>query len=96
MYYIAAESASDNVTAFSYLNTVRNNRGLLDVPQTASFGDELQNEYTKEFFGEGQLWFYYKRKKASMIFPFGNPYQPVFLNAAKYVFPLPLSETSPR
>lgn len=96
VYYIAAESASDNVTAFSYLNTVRNNRGLLDVPQTASFGDELQNEYTKEFFGEGQLWFYYKRKKASMIFPFGNPYQPVFLNATKYVFPLPLSETSPR
>jgi hypothetical protein len=92
VYYIAAES-EQNV---AYLNTVRNNRGLLNLPGTASLTTELQKEYQKEFFGEGQLWYYYKRRNLS---PIPNPLVAsgtITMNATKYVFPLPLSELTPR
>lgn len=92
IYYIAAEANAD----MSYLNTVRNKRGLLDLPAGAVLNTELQKEYQKEFFGEGQLWYYYKRRNLSSI---PNPLSSsgsISMNASKYVFPLPLSETSPR
>jgi len=92
MYYIAAEAYGD----LGYLNTVRNKRGLLNLPAGAVLNTELQKEYQKEFFGEGQLWYYYKRRNLSSI---PNPLSStgnISMNATKYVFPLPLSETSPR
>ncbi|ULT40430.1 hypothetical protein KRR40_37420 [Niabella defluvii] len=49
---------------------------------------ELQKEYRKELYGEGQLWFWYKRKNVINIPDgVGNP-----MTAAKYTFPLPLNE----
>ncbi len=92
MYYIAAESEG-NVT---YLNIVRNKRNLTDLPVTAVLATELQKEYQKEFFGEGQLWYFYKRKNLAAI---PNPLTingTITMNATKYVFPLPLSEIAPR
>ncbi|WP_222539479.1 RagB/SusD family nutrient uptake outer membrane protein [Pedobacter polysacchareus] len=92
MYLIAAE-ADQNV---SYLNTVRNKRGLLDLPGTAVLLTELQKEYQKEFFGEGQLWFYYKRRNITSV---PNPLVAsgnLTVNLSRYVFPLPLSELNPR
>lgn len=92
MYYIAAESEGN----VAYLNTVRNKRNLTDLPLTAVLATELQKEYQKEFFGEGQLWYFYKRKNLSAI---PNPLSPngtITMNATRYVFPLPLSEIAPR
>lgn len=92
VYYIAAECDQ----SLSYLNTVRNNRGLLNLPANANLTTELQKEYQKEFFGEGQLWYYYKRRNLTAI---PNPLSSsgnVTMNALKYVWPLPLSETTPR
>lgn len=67
MYYIAAECAEDVTTALSYLNLVRVARGLSDlteinVPDEATLSAEIMKEYQKEFIGEGQMFFYYKRK----------------------------------
>lgn len=96
MYYIAAECEPDAATAIGYLNTVRFNRGLVALPNTVNKHTELQKEYQKEFIGEGQLFFYYKRRNVTTI---PNPTATsgnVTLsgtNAAKYVVPLPLSET---
>lgn len=69
MYYIAAECTGDADEALSLIDEVRQHRGLNDMPLTssASVQDELQKEYQKEFLGEGQLWFYYKRNMASYI-----------------------------
>ena len=92
MYLIAAES-DQNV---SYLNTLRNKRGLLDLPGTAVLLTELQKEYQKEFFGEGQLWFYYKRRNITSV---PNPLVAngnLTISLTRYVFPLPLSELNPR
>ncbi len=98
MYYIAAETAEDEQTALDYLNTVREERGLGDGTQLIP-GVDLQNEifkeYRKEFIGEGQLFFYYKRKNISSI-QSGTTSSEIDMTAAQYVVPLPLSETDYR
>ena len=60
MYYIAAECSG----SFDYLNEVRNHRGLTSYELSSSndLEEEILKEYRKEFWGEGQLWYYYKRK----------------------------------
>jgi starch-binding outer membrane protein, SusD/RagB family len=96
MYYIAAECESDPVAAFGYINTVRYNRGLTDLPATAVLETEIRKEYQKEFYGEGQLFFYYKRKNQVSV-PRGGATSGNFTMSAKtYVVPLPKSESDYR
>lgn len=62
MYYILAECAPDAKTAAGYLNKVREARGIDPVTLTEeSRLNEIEKEYRKEFYGEGQLFFFYKR-----------------------------------
>nr|WP_295863954.1 RagB/SusD family nutrient uptake outer membrane protein [uncultured Chitinophaga sp.] len=95
MYYIAAEGTPDDNEAAALLNTVRTNRGL---PPLALNGDkqaQLAQEYQKEFWGEGQLFFYYKRLNQQYI-PSATGSGVIQMNSTKYVVPLPLSETTLR
>ncbi|KIO74607.1 hypothetical protein TH53_25445 [Pedobacter lusitanus] len=96
MFYIAAESSSDQVQALTYLNKVRNNRGLLSLTAAAALSKELQKEYQKEFYGEGQLFYYYKRNKITTIPNGSSGSGNITMSAANYVLPLPLSETQYR
>lgn len=96
MFLIAAECEPVAATAIGYLNAVRNNRGLLSLAVTANLTTELQKEYQKEFFGEGQLFYYYKRRNLINI-PNGSAASGnVTMSASRYVLPLPLSETQYR
>lgn len=65
VYYIAAECAADRDAQFAYLNEVRKHRFIpaLD-PQDSRIDieNEIYKEYRKDFLGEGQLFFYMKRK----------------------------------
>ena len=88
MYLIAAECAPDNTTAFTYLNTLRNNRGLIDLDETADRDNEIWNEYKREFYGEGQLFFFYKRLNWTDI-PDGNSDWWIPMSPSTYVVPLP-------
>lgn len=96
LYYILAETEPDQNVAINYLNTIRLRRGIA-TPLTSGnvVATEIQKEYQKEFWGEGQLFFYYKRTNKTSI-PSGTSTGNVTMNAAKYVVPLPLSETTPR
>jgi hypothetical protein len=92
LYYILAETETDGAKARTWLNAVRNNRGLPNLGANASLPAEILKEYRKEFYGEGQLFFYYKRTNTSSV-------PDAMTNAPKtlvYVVPLPLSETLPR
>ena len=92
LYYILAETATDPAKALTYLNTVRNNRGLINLGGSANIAAEILKEYKKEFYGEGQLFFYYKRTNTASV-------PDAMTNAPRslvYVVPLPLSETTPR
>jgi starch-binding outer membrane protein, SusD/RagB family len=69
MYYIAAECAvalNDSLSATNWLDTVRVHRNLpkytLAALKKDSLGVEIGKEYQKEFLGEGQVFFYFKRK----------------------------------
>ncbi|UKJ09272.1 RagB/SusD family nutrient uptake outer membrane protein [Solitalea lacus] len=99
MYYIAAECAADVPTGLSYINQVRTGRGVpaltaANVPDAGSLSNEIMKEYRKEFIGEGQMFFYYKRKNTPFTaLPFypkvpavaGEAYVPVAANAS-YTF----------
>ena len=96
MYYIIAECEADKTEQLRVLNIVRFNRGLIDLASTVTVNTELQKEYQKEFFGEGQLFYYYKRMGTTSI-PNGSAASGnISMNATKYVVPLPLSETITR
>lgn len=95
LYFILAETDPNTTTALNYLNTARRNRGLSALTPTADIPTELRKEYQKEFWGEGQLFFYYKRINATGV-PYGAyPYDWWTVDPA-YVVPLPLSETTTR
>jgi len=94
MYYIAAETAPDNTTAFSFLNTVRYNRGDANIPGTAVLATEIRKEYQKEFYGEGQLFYYYKRTKTASIANGSAASGSITMDKTKYVVPIPQSETN--
>lgn len=93
LYYIAAEAepnAADGIN--NYLNVVRFNRGLTNLATTVNINIELQKEYQKEFYGEGQLFYYYKRRNVTSI-PNGSSTSNITVN---YAIPLPLSESQYR
>jgi len=99
VYYIAAECETDPVRGLAYLNTVRQKRNIaLDLTNPALLRPELTKEYLKEFYGEGQLWYYYKRNRFTSI---ASPNTvsgtgTYSIVPDKYVLPIPDSELSSR
>lgn len=85
MYLIAAEASGD----IEYLKEFRRQRGYTTnpLPDGDNLETELQKEYQREFIGEGQLFYFYKRKN---ILPIPNA--PVETSAATYIFPEPDDE----
>lgn len=95
LYYILAETETDPAKALDYLNTARRRRGLANLANAPTIATEIRKEYQKEFWGEGQLFFYYKRTNDPSVPSADMPYwwattQP------NYNVPLPLSETITR
>ncbi|MFD2556550.1 RagB/SusD family nutrient uptake outer membrane protein [Sphingobacterium tabacisoli] len=94
LYYIAAEclAETDPAGAIAYVNEVRahrNTAALSSLLNTTQVEQEIKREYRKELIGEGQLFFYYKRKNASQI-----DGKFVTVNDDMYVLPLPDKEIS--
>lgn len=88
VYLIAAEHAPDFETAKTYLDGLRvTGRFLPPFSGTTvvQFQTEITKEYVKEFFGEGQLFYYYKRK---------NQQIPAATSTGNnlFVFPIPQNE----
>ncbi|WP_199117491.1 RagB/SusD family nutrient uptake outer membrane protein [Pedobacter sp. ASV28] len=98
-YYIAAECETDQNQALDYLNTVRQKRNLLvNITNYNNLRSELTKEYLKEFYGEGQLWYYYKRNQFTSI-PSPNTVSGAgnfSIALSTYVFPIPDSELNSR
>ncbi len=94
MYYIAAESSYDAnpAQALTYFNDVRTQRGIgtpLSVSSKSQFINELLKEARKEFYGEGQAFYMYKRLNQSIVAE-GGALIPANNNA--FVLPLPNNE----
>lgn len=97
VYYILAESAyasADMEKALEYLNAVVTARGLRplsleDIDTEAKFRRKLVGEYIKEYWGEGQIFFTYKRFNMDMD---GVNSKHFTASDDVYVLPLPESE----
>jgi hypothetical protein len=90
MYYILSETAATPAIGVGYLNTVRQNRGLANLSNTitqATLTAEITKEYQKEFYAEGQLFFYYKRIKALRM-----QFRSIDMAPQQYVLPIPDAE----
>lgn len=98
MHYIIAECETDQALALQALNKVRNARALKEITDYSLLAVELEKEYQREFIGEGQLFFYYKRQAKEEI-PYDNGYwgvETITMSTENYVPELPDSEKNNR
>lgn len=104
LYLIAAEciglqelNVSDAVEL--YLNPLRIARNEIPLEpniSTTELREQIKNEYIREFVGEGQTFFYFKRNELSTI-PNGTSANGTqTMDLGNYVIPLPDSETDQR
>lgn len=92
MYYILAECTNDYSITRNYLSLIREARGSDEVKVINNEQDklnELTKEYRKEFYAEGQLWYFYKRNalKSFLFCPLKSD-----MTEKHYRFPLPENE----
>lgn len=66
-YYIAAECEPEPEDGMQWLNQVLVHRGVKEMTNSSLLTSTLEKEYIREFFGEGQLFYYYKRLKYNEI-----------------------------
>lgn len=96
IYYIIAEASYDTnpQQSLDALNTVITSRGLrpltmADIATSSAFKEVLMNEITKEFWGEGQIFFTRKRLHLPLEGLHGKVHA---ANNETFVLPLPESE----
>ena len=94
MYYIACEATADANEAATYINLVRNKRGISKSKDVACDTKEnrlnaLNKEFRKEFYGEGQYFWYLKAH--GIVGSLGH-HPEVELVEERFVFPLPDAE----
>jgi starch-binding outer membrane protein, SusD/RagB family len=94
MFYISAEATydTDNAKAVQYIDSVRFHRGinvsLGNITSKETFLKELVKESRKEFYGEGQIFYMYKRLGMDIVGQSGTSY-----GASNSIFVLPLPDT---
>ena len=93
-YYILAECEAENdkEAGLSWLNKVRNARSLKNNDWDY-FEDVLESEYMREFFGEGQLFYFYKRRKYEKIQDAYEADASVTMDDTQYVLEIPEEES---
>lgn len=92
MYYILAETTKESEEALWAMNEIYSNRGYDRVESIEDLDVAIRDEYVKEFFGEGQLFFYYKRKNTPKLLSLVTG-KDIPMSRVQYVVPLPKSET---
>lgn len=92
MYLLVAECcySSDPVTALQYINELRDHRIRNNVHWTTLTRNYIYEEMKREYVGEGQLWYVYKRN--DMALPGDGISGEVVPSDDVFVFPLPDAE----
>ena len=94
-YYIAAESELDPQKGIQWLNEVLAHRGIKEITNSDLLASTLEKEYIREFWGEGQLFYYYKRLKYPEIIDSDDPQwkNTINMEIGDYQPPVPDSES---
>ena len=90
LYLIAAATTNDDVVASSWLEKLRMIRGYQSGMVGSDVQTTLRQEWEKEFYGEGQYYYYLNRNGITSVSgPYGS-------KKPNYIIPLPESETDNR
>jgi SusD family. len=100
VYYIAAECETNPTEKFKWINIMRQRRGLTVFPASAFsmmsdpqyFNLILANEYMREFNGEGQIFYFIKRKAYNLVYENGYEFNYGNYTDQAYRPPLPVGE----
>ena len=93
IYLIAIETATDLTTANSLYAEYMRACAVTNAPTFTSLEEikeEVINEYRREFFGEGQMFYTYKRNFVTKMLWNNND-----VTEENYIVPLPLTEYNP-
>lgn len=100
VYYIAAEAIykTNSDLAKKYLSAVKKGRGIRNVDYSNVTSEEqfmnmIISDARREFIGEGQTFFMYKRLKKNLLGMIGYNLKEVEAKEANMVLPLPDSES---
>ncbi|MCS3556161.1 MULTISPECIES: RagB/SusD family nutrient uptake outer membrane protein [unclassified Sphingobacterium] len=91
LYLIGAETAPDQTTRYELINSLRISRNLQPILLDESLPNAIIAEYAREFIGEGQLFFAYKRLGMGAI-PDNGGSSTTIMDATKYNLPIPQEE----
>lgn len=94
LYLNAAEVMLDDDyrESIELYNVLLTHRGLEKIPSYYMDLSYIEDEYYKEFLGEGQLFFFYKRTGAESMRSATDPYGRTTVSKNKYVLPVPDAE----
>lgn len=95
VYLIAAESTTNRSEAYDLINTVREHRNSPSLDNDGNFDIDLIYEFAREMVGEGQLYFFYKRRQETRIISRTGSYD-FNMSLDNYVWPIPESEMNKR
>ena len=96
MYLIVAECDTDETEAFDYLNKLRAARGIAMANPGLGRQKLVEAEFRREFVGEGQLFWFYKRLNQTEIPSCKNFNEMVAMQESYYLFDLPQEERDKR
>lgn len=101
-FLIAVETAPTDQEKLDLFETFRNHRGLqgadniAELQPTGDLNTLLEKEWIKEFYGEGQLFYWYKRNGYTKMRSATDPTNssPFYVSSqSSYVLPIPDAET---
>lgn len=97
MYLIMADLQTDRTDKAYWLNQLRAHRGVGPMDAEKLYNAVLGYEFVRELYGEGQVFYYYKRNYRSIVSKFDNAGDVTVPASEKlYVIPLPDTETENR
>ena len=97
MYLIMADLQTDRTDKAYWLNQLRAHRGIGPLDAEKLYNAVLGYEFVRELYGEGQIFYYYKRNYRSIVSKFDNAGDVTVSASEKlYVIPLPDTETENR
>lgn len=99
MYLIAAECEPNFTDGNNWLNQHRIRRGLNEttVANATALTNSLKFEYLREFYGEGQIFYMYKRLRLNILNTENGYNQSSYpVTAARFVVPMPAREVENR
>lgn len=97
VYLIAAECTADRNEAFRLINTIRHHRLCDDADEMdGGFESLLTYEMAREVIGEGQLFFFYKRRGAEQMISGTSATGTTPMVKSNYIVPIPQAELDKR